>query len=300
MKKEALLFGVLLFLFMGVSSVSPAGARMVKEVAIGVMSDAPSQAECDWQYMRYHGPEVTLLSGPWMTRYWLWLPYEPPEEAVKLFGAVRGRYAELWYREDDFLDRPSSLKGQTLPYWDEDNIPASGQTTVMVYANPSEEFYDSDPHPERTSILRWITIIRYPDGVSVEDGEKWFLETHAKEALNQQGLLKFVSYKVLSLGDAFLSQNKTVPPGEDMPDMSQMPKMKSWVRVCEYWYKDFDAWHKAVLENPPEYTAPSWGGEYPFVEMTSTFIPFYHDVDFLKGTYQVDFDRPKVMYNTSP
>jgi hypothetical protein len=25
--------------------------------------------------------------------------------------------------------------------------------------------------------------------------------------------------------------------------------------------------------------------------MASTFIPYYHDVDFLKGTYQIDFAR---------
>jgi hypothetical protein len=292
MKREGFLAGMVVFLFVGLLYTSPVQARMVKEVAIGVMSDAPSQAACDWQYMRYHGPEVTLLSGPWMTRYWLWLPYEPPQDTVELFGAVRGRYAELWYREDDYLDRPSSLRGQTLPYWDKDQIPASGQTTVTVYANPSEEFYDSDPHPDRTNILRWITIIRYPENVSVEAGEEWFLETHAKEAVKQPGLLKFVSYKTLPLDEAFFSQSVMFKAAKDMPDMPQMPEIKRWVRVCEYWYEDFEAWRKAVLESPPQYTPPSWGGEYPFVEMTSTFIPFHHDVDFLKGTYQVDFDRP--------
>jgi hypothetical protein len=268
---------------------------MVKEIAIGVMSDAPSQADCDRQYMRYHGPEVMRLSGPWMTRYQLWLPYVPPEEAIERFGAVRGRYAELWYREDDFLDRPSSLKGQTLPWWDEDNIPATGQTTVTVYANPSEEFYDSDPHPDNTSILRWVTIIRYPEGVSIEDGEKWFLDVHAKESLNQPGLLKFVSYRVLTELAEKAMKGMNIPQGPGMSEGIAMPPSgmsppKSWVRANEYWYKDFDAWREAILESPPEYTAPSWGGEYPFVEITSTFIPYYHDVDFMKGTYRVNFD----------
>jgi hypothetical protein len=66
-----------------------------------------------------------------------------------------------------------------------------------------------------------------------------------------------------------------------------MPKTKNWVRVNEYWYKDFDAWRKAVLDSPPKYTAPSWGGQYPYVEMISTFLPYMHDVDFLKGGYVV-------------
>jgi hypothetical protein len=66
-----------------------------------------------------------------------------------------------------------------------------------------------------------------------------------------------------------------------------MPARKEWVRVNEYWYEDMDAWREAVLESPPDYTVPSWGGEYPFVEMISTFLPYRHDVDFLKGGYVV-------------
>lgn len=308
------LFGVVLFFFMGLSLFVPtAKAEMLKEVAIGVFDNAPSMAETDRFYMRYHGPEITRLSGPWMARYQLWLPYEPPEEAVERFGAVRGRYAELWYREDDYLDRPG-LSGITRPPFDENSTRESGQTNIMVPANPTDVFYDSDPHPEQTTILRWVTIIRYPEGVSVEDGEKWFLEVHAKEAVKQPGLLKFVSHLAWENpgGDnvpGMPSGDRGVPPGGgnmEAPSGDRggmppaMPARRSWVRLCEYWYTGFDAWRKAVLESPPKYTAPPWGGEYPFVEMSSTFIPYYHDVDFLKGTYQVDFDLPKANYMTSP
>jgi hypothetical protein len=295
---KKLLFGILILLMAGAVFGSPAGAKMYKEVAIGVMSNAPSHAEGDWYYMRYHGPEVARISGPWMARYQLWMPYEPPEDAVKRFGAVRGRYAELWFREDDYADRPL-LKGATMPPWGTDNTRENKQTVVMVPANPTEWFYDSDPHPEDTSILRWVTIFRYPDGVSKEAGDKWFLETHAKEAVKQPGLLRFVGHRVAHLKDGAM-MNMPDMEGLD-PDMTPgMPGGQSWAWVCEYWYKDFDAWRKAVLDSPPPYTTPSWGGEYPFVEMRSTFIPYYHDVDFLKGTYQVDFDRPKVTYTTSP
>jgi hypothetical protein len=290
------LLGVVLFLFIGLSFVPVAGAKMLKEVAIGVFDNAPSMAETDWFYMRYHGPEITRLSGPWMTRYQLWLPYEPPEESIERFGAVRGRYAELWYREEDYLDRPP-MRGVTRSPFDEKSTRQSGQTNIMVPANPTEVFYDSDPHPEQTTILRWVTIIRYPEGVSIEDGEKWFLEAYAKEAIKQPGLLRFVSHR------AWENPGGGGIPGMPPGDMEMPPMMSTrlpWVRICEYWYKDFDAWRKAVLETPPDYTPPTWGGGYPFVEMKSTFIPYYHDVDFLKGTYQVNFDMPKVNYNTSP
>jgi hypothetical protein len=82
------------------------------------------------------------------------------------------------------------------------------------------------------------------------------------------------------------------PPGGvemlQIPDDMEIPKKTSrtsWIRVCEYWYRDFDAWRKAVLESPPEYTPPPWKGEYPFVDMASTFVPYEHDIDLLKKTY---------------
>jgi hypothetical protein len=291
MSKNRVLTVVVLCFIIGGLSASPVGAKMLKEVAIGVFDNAPSQAETDWFYMRYHGPEIVRLSGPWLSRYQLWLPYEPPEAAVERFGAVRGRYAELWYREDDFLDRPG-LSGITDSPFSKTSTKKTGQTNVMVPANPTETFYDSDPHPEKTPILKWVTFIQYPEGVSKEEGEKWFLEVHAKEAATQPGLLKFVSHSVVELGNAGL------PPGMDLEDLpAEMPPMKTWVRMCEYWYTDLDAWRKAVLDSPPDYTAPSWGGTYPFVDMASTFIPYFPDVDFLKGTYTPDYMTPGTSFS---
>lgn len=271
-----------------------AGATMVKEVAMGVFTNAPNQTELDRYYLRYHGPEVVKFSGAWLRKYQLWLPYEPPKEAVERFGAVKGRYAELWFAsEEEYLDRPAHgpMTGGTFKSTGENK-----QTVVMVNAKPTEEFYDPDPNPEQTTIFRWVQIMRYPDGVSLEDGERWFLEVHAKEALKQPGLIKFVSHRVLAeLGEKamqLMQKGMKNPPSSEgrggaAPSMSEMPKMKSWVRVNEYWYKDVEAWRKAVLESPPKYTAPSWGGIYPYVEMISTFLPYMHDVDFLKGGYIV-------------
>jgi|GEM_PF-314368 len=286
--------------------VQPVNAQMIKEVVFGLFLDAPSEVEADRYYMRYHAPETIRISGPWIRRYESYRPYNPPEEAVKRFGAVKGRYAELWFAgEEDYHSRPSH-GAWSLPSWETDRtrkMPKGARYATTVPALPTEEFYDPDPNPEQTPIIRWVQAIKYPDGVTVEEGEKWFLEVHAKEALKQPGLLKFISYKCLARG-GIPSGNKgaspasagaqpsgappsegTMPPSGAMPSGGDMPK--SWVRVVEYWYKDFDAWRKAVIESPPKYTAPSWGGEYPFVEMGSTFIGYTPDLDFLKGNYIV-------------
>lgn len=278
MKKAVRFLAMIFILAICLSSVSIVDAEMIKEACIGVFENAPSEAEIEREYLRYHGPEITMWSGPWMRRYQLWLPYEPPEEAVERFGAVRGRYAELWYgSKEEYLDRPN-LEADGIykkaPETDWHPIPweqtrPEKRVVVMVPCNPTETFYNSRPEREDTTFIRWVTAIKYPEGVSTEEGEKWFLDVHAKEAVDQPGLLKFVSHRVIDeLSHAQTGQN-------------------SWIRINEYWYKDIDAWREAVIESPPKYTVPSWGGEYPFVEMRSTFIPFYHYVDFLKGDYVV-------------
>lgn len=306
-KIKSLLFS---FLLIGTTLsfwVPTVRAEMIKEVVFGLFLDAPSEVEADRFYLRYHAPETIRISGPWIRRYEMYRPYDPPEEAVERFGAVKGRYAELWFAsEEDYHSRPSH-GAWSLPSWETDKtrkMPKGAKYATTVPALPTEEFYDPDPNPEQTPIIRWIQAIRYPDGVSVEEGEKWFLEVHAKEALKQHGLLKFISYKCLERGGmpsgnmgsssmpAGAPQGSGTPPASgSQPPSGSMPggggMQKSWVRIVEYWYTDFDAWRKAVIESPPEYTAPSWGGEYPFVEMGSTFINYMPSVDFLKGDYIV-------------
>lgn len=237
-----------------------AEAQMIKEMDIGLFTEAPSRVEATRYYTRYHGPEIVRLSGPWLRRYESYLAYDPPEEAVEMFGAVAGRYSELWFTDvEEWQTRPP-LGAHTKPPWEQKRM---GAAQTIATALPTEEFFNTNPNHEETPIIRWLTAIKYPKGVSVEEGEKWFLELHAKEAKEQPGLLKFISYT-------------SIPEGNS-----------EWVRVNEYWYKDFDAWRKAVIESPPKYTAPSWGGEYPFVEMVSTFVDVKPDLDFLKGNYIV-------------
>jgi hypothetical protein len=317
MNSKKFLLGAVLIFLMAFSFVSSPEAKMIKEVAMGLFLDAPTLEEGTLFYLNQHGPEVLRCSGPWMTRYQAWLPYEPPEEAVKLFGAVRGRYGELWFHEQDYLER-GELKGASKPPWiaEKRSVSENKQTNVMIPCLPTEEFYDSDPYPATTPILRWVTVMAYPEGVSVEDGEKWFLNVYAKEAVKQPGLLKFVSYRVWEnpnesgsppSGDKTAQSGQKTPnmtdskasqKGEKSPEMTGMPKMTHWVRVCEYWYNDFAAWRKAVLESPPKYTAPSWGGKYPFVQMVSTFLPYSPDIDFMKGTYTPSANKPMTNYTT--
>jgi len=46
-------------------------------------------------------------------------------------------------------------------------------------------------------MLRWYTFTKYPEGVSVEEGDDWFLNVHSKEVLQQPGLIGYFSAKAV-------------------------------------------------------------------------------------------------------
>jgi hypothetical protein len=89
-----------------------------------------------------------------------------------------------------------------------------------------------------------IFFLRYPDGVDVEEGERWYVSTHAREAREQQGLCRYVSWKGLAAPQAV--------PGRSLEELNK------WVRVTEVCYVDWDAWRDAAARNPLTYTPAPW------------------------------------------
>lgn len=231
---------------------------MIKHVF--VFQPAISMIEADRYYLRFHSKECIRFFGPWLRRYETYRAYDAPSEADR-FGVLRGRMTELWYgRVEDFMEADPNRKPYTPPPGGWAGFGLAGGAVTMVPAMPTDDFLGKEPTPEQVTILRWYQVIKYPEGVSVEDGENWYKEVYAQEAKEQPGLLCFKSHRVLA--------NPPIPT--------------PWHRVTEMWYESFDAWRKAVIDSPPKYTRPPWGKEEPFVDMASTFVPYKPDVDFLK------------------
>ncbi len=248
---------------------------MIKEAVIGLF-DEMAQVFADRYYCRFHGPDVVRISGAWLRKYESWRSYEPPAEAIKNFGARRGRYAELWFDSfESYKERPP-LTTATMPPHEEGAHQGRHQDVIMVPAIPTENFLVKQLDPEKTTIMRWMCGIRYPVGVAVAEAEKWYKEVHAKEIMKQEGLIGFYSYKAITEGLPSLG------PGMEDPN-----RKHPWIRVTELWYKDMADWRKANIESPPKFTPPPWGGKYPFVEMTSNFIDLKSDIDFLRGNFVI-------------
>ena len=211
-------------------------------------------------YYRFHGKEIVHAIGPWLRRYETYKTLPPPPRADRL-GARGGFLTELWYGGlDDYFEAEPYNRNFTpvspLPPGVEPGEPCY----IMCPARPTEDFLGKEPAPEEVTILRWVCVFKYPKGVSLEEGERWYLDTHAQEAKKQPGLLRYVSHRRL-----------------EHPELAD-----SWHRMSELWYENEDAWRRAVVDSPLRYTPPPWGGEYPFVHLVSVFARNKPDVDFLK------------------
>lgn len=215
-------------------------------------------------YYRYHSKECVRYYGPWLTRYEHFRGYATPPEAER-YTVMGGGLTELWYRSvEDWIEADPYRRPYTTraPSGQQPSAaPAVRGAVTMVAAMPTDDFLGKEPTPEEVPIMRWYQVIKYPDDVSVEEGEKWYNEVYAQEAKEQPGLLYFKSHRAIE----------------------NCPIANPWHRLTEMWYRDLDAWRKAVIESPPKYTKPPWGKEEPFVDMQSTFVGYKPTVDFLKG-----------------
>jgi hypothetical protein len=135
---------------------------------------------------------------------------------------------------------------------------------------PTEDFKGSGLSLDDKTILRWVTVFRYPEGVGVEEGDDWYVNVHAPEVALQPGLTRFFSYRVLPSQvpvrkgvSTFLHPRSSVSSG--------------WHRVSELWYENGNGWVESIITSPPAYTKPSWAERdtYPFFEPEVDFAGMF-------------------------
>ncbi len=250
-----------------------AKTKMVLLVNIPSMNALPASER--W-LLKEHAAETLSWIGPWLDEYVSYRVVPPPPElyeAVLDHGYYNWRVTNHVYNETPPPPTQMWTVLAPLPHpvdpeaQDVEQIyttKAAGRREVpqmlvlcFVPWQPTEDFLGGDVRPWDRSILRWVQVLKYPEGVPVEEGERWYLDVHAREAMQQPGLTRFYSFRTI-----------------DFPDHPPYP----WHRVTEMWYEDFAGWQRAVLDSPPAYTPPPWAryDRYPFLEpyvdFASTFI----------------------------
>ncbi len=93
-------------------------------------------------------------------------------------------------------------------------------------------------------MIRMVFFLRYPDGVPVEEGERWYLGTHTQEAKLQAGLCRYVSWRAQAA--------PTGVPGRPLEELNK------WVRLTEVCFTDWNAWREATIVNARHYTPAPW------------------------------------------
>ena len=258
---------------------------MIKSVFMLHSIDLPNELPAFERWLlRYHAPEVMSKDIGLQVRFISYRPI-PPIPEVTAYGYYNLRVEEVWFRNAGELEELEPLHravGRTdrvlsftwkAPWaakpinWKEMNPGVPPRVAFSVYTPPTEIFLGGKYRADEKSIIRWYTVTKYPKGVSLEEGEDWFLNVHTKEVLQQPGLTAFFSSRACHM------------PGRYPIE---------WVRLTELWYEDFNSWKKSIIDSPPKYTKPSWAryDKYPFLEpyvdFVSTFILERPDHDYIK------------------
>jgi hypothetical protein len=251
-------------------------SKMIKRF---FMWDLPyDHTEMDRRYFRYHTEEAVRWFGPWLTRYWTWRCLGVPETADR-FNAVRYRVTELWfYGREAAIEAYSNLGTWRPQYTPEDAYPGqelrAGHAAIMdVPAIPTERFLDQFPPIRDEPYILWLVAVRYPQGVSVDEGERWYRDVHAPELAGLPGVLRFVSYRAPDNRDPVSPYIESISAGHP------------WVRLSEIWFDSYAAWHQTMIESPPELTPPPWStgsSLETFYDLVSAFIHDAPELDMLR------------------
>ena len=232
---------------------------MIKSIIFHHLLDMNDLPAAERWFYRYHIPEV-MRNRP--VSYLSFRAVPPPP------GAEDYGYFNYKIHENVMLgDQEASLALLSMT----PEVAPLRVIMVNVPVAPTDDFLGRGSSLDDRTILRWVTVFRYPPGVGIEEGDDWYVNVHAPEVMRQQGLTRFFSYKVIPSPVSVRRGSSTFlhPRSEVSSD---------WHRVSEQWYENANGWVDSVITSPPAYTAPPWAAyhRYPFfepgVDFASTLI----------------------------
>ena len=219
--------------------------------------------------LKDHAAETLAILDPVLERYVSYraVPHPPGAEA---YAPYNWRMTEHWWREPPFarglLDHGESISERWPPNYSEILGLPSGEIRsagwggtsagphppvfAFVPPRPTQDFKGKGRTVDDGTNLRWLTAHRYPEGVSLQEGDDWYLNVHAPEVCRQPGLKRFFSFQVIE------------------------PRTGPFVRISELWYENAAGWRDSILQSPPRYTPPPWArfDRYPFLEPWRDFV----------------------------
>ena len=244
-------------------------------------SEDYSLEEAERWYLGYHTQEAKHQVG--LMRYVTYKPIALPEEVLPVVPRWKqpNWVTELWYHDLDAWYRAAV---EEVPKY----TPAPGKDTLnnsrMLFTDenpdPDKEWIkkrlnrEPDLDPERKLVRAlWLLDLNIGQNVSLEEAERWYLETHTREVAEWQyeyGLRRYITYTALEYPEKF---EKRLTPGH------WMTKKYRW--LTELWYPDIESFTKAKVELAGKYTPPP-GGRDTTTNWQMTLVTQTPKYDFLK------------------
>lgn len=146
------------------------------------------------------------------------------------------RLTEIWWK-----DLPDAEKAMTSnegkEAWKDNKWPSGGYKygtfKSATVANPID-LLDPDRNTETDrwvnemsgrQAVKYILTFSYPEGMSFDEGEEWYLRGLVPVARKMPGIIRYVTWKAIQL-------TGEQPPG--------------FTRLTEVWFEDITAWQKAM------------------------------------------------------
>lgn len=244
-------------------------------ILVNVRNDSDLPEAYRWLY-KYHVPESISQFSPYVTKYAAYRGLPVPEEG-KNFGLYNWIMTEHYW-----LINPFHTSGTATPngiafkesydkrYMEITCQPTSGELrpstwlgtpkgyhpTVFVFAPIfwEDDFKGSDRTPEDGPNFRWLITFKYPDNISLEEGDKWFKDKFVPKVAKLPEVTRFISSKVLD-----------------------NPRVSPFQRVVEIWFKNRKEWQKAMKEVADKVEKPSWATykTFPYMEPYKDFVSIF-------------------------
>ncbi len=125
-------------------------------------------------------------------------------------------------------------------------------------------------------MIRWMFLLRYPEGVSMEEGERWYLGTHTQEAKRMKGLVRYRSWKLDTAPERVADEGNPA---------RNLERLNRWHRMTELGFSSWEASRERVIDHPQDYTPPPYGP--PGFHSETIFIGDRPDYDFLREVPEV-------------
>jgi len=242
----------------------------------------------NWLY-RTHIPDSISQFGPYVTKYAFYNALPVPPEGER-FGTIKMQLTEHYWQCNPFQDAlkykafkevfpldvlkwqgnmPDEADGSQELEGDDARAAKGGKGAMPFIFAFLPLWWEEDFKGKLRTIAdgpnyRWQFVIKYPEGVSFEEGEKWFHE-------------------------------EVVPTFEAMPEVTRIMSSKvikavngcAFDRVVEMWFDGPDEWYAAAVTKAAALQKPSWAKQdrFPFLdsgyEFASVFLTDYATSDNL-------------------